>query len=46
MGLSHPQKLGITPALPETAPKTPEPSPVRGYLKMTLKRRVAPGAGE
>ena len=31
---------------PETAPKAPEPSPVSGYLKMTLKRRVLPGAGE
>jgi sRNA-binding protein len=27
---------------PATAP---EPSPVRSYLKMTLKRRVGPGAG-
>jgi sRNA-binding protein len=31
---------------PETAPKAPEPSPAPGYLKMTLKRRVLPGAGE
>jgi sRNA-binding protein len=31
---------------PETAPKAPEPSPTPGYLKMTLKRRVLPGAGE
>ncbi len=30
---------------PETAPKAPEPSPVSGYLKMTLKQRVTPGAG-
>jgi sRNA-binding protein len=30
---------------PETAPKAPEPSPTPGYLKMTLKRRVLPGAG-
>jgi sRNA-binding protein len=31
---------------PETAPKAPKPSPTPGYLKMTLKRRVLPGAGE
>jgi sRNA-binding protein len=31
---------------PETAPKASEPSPAPGYLKMTLKRRVLPGAGE
>jgi sRNA-binding protein len=31
---------------PETAPKAPEPSPTPGYLKMTLKRRVLPEAGE
>jgi len=31
---------------PETAPKAPEGSPTPGYLKMTLKRRVTPGAGE
>ncbi len=31
---------------PETAPKAPEPSPAPGYLKMTLKRRAIPGAGE
>ena len=30
---------------PETAPKAPEGSPAPGYLKMTLKRRVLPGAG-
>ena len=30
---------------PETAPKAPEPSPAPGYLKMTLKGRVLPGAG-
>lgn len=31
---------------PETAPKASELSPTPGYLKMTLKRRVLPGAGE
>ena len=31
---------------PETAPKASEPSPTPGYLKMTLKQRVIPGAGE
>ena len=36
-----------SPASPaKTAPKAPEGSPAPGYLKMTLKRRVIPGAGE
>jgi sRNA-binding protein len=36
-----------TAAAPTAGPPAtaPEPSPVRGYLKMTLKRRVGPGAG-
>ena len=40
-------KRPASPAFPpETAPKAPEGSPTPGYLKMTLKRRVLPGAGE
>ena len=36
-----------SPASPASPPKTaPEGSPAPGYLKMTLKRRVLPGAGE
>ena len=39
-------KRPASPAFPpETAPKAPEGSPTPGYLKMTLKRRVIPGAG-
>ena len=35
------------PKRPASPPETaPEPSPTPGYLKMTLKRRVLPGAGE
>jgi ProP effector len=35
------------PKSPASPPETaPEPSPAPGYLKMTLKRRVLPGAGE
>jgi ProP effector len=34
------------PKRPASPPETaPEPSPAPGYLKMTLKRRVLPGAG-
>lgn len=43
------QALARTPRLKSPAspePKAPEPSPVMGYVKMSLKRRITSGASE
>ncbi|MFO7639973.1 MAG: ProQ/FinO family protein [Candidatus Competibacteraceae bacterium] len=41
-----PEQQALARVHPKTPLPGPEPSPVPGFLKMTLKRRVRPGAGE